>query len=376
MELTPPEDESGANKLAQPARKIVKLLFFALVIHLFVIPQIGGARRALSVLGSVNPFLLLAAVGLEAAAFLVYARLTQQLLPHDERPSLPITFGTVMASTGVNHVVPGGAATTAAVSYRLLGGAGVPTSSLGFALTTQAIGSAAVLNLILWIALIVSIPGSGFQPIYATAAGFGALLLGGFAAGIFGMRRHGEKFADRVAGVLGRLPRTNPLRIRAVLVQASQHLNRLLDDRRRLRLVVVLAAANWMLDASALWVSLAAFGHRPGIDGLLVAFGLANVLAALPISPGGLGVVEAILIPTLVGFGTPAAEASIGVVVYRLANFWLPIPVGAVSYLAVERATTPDKVRTFREEINDRAGEWSAPSRASDSPDWPTPPAD
>ncbi len=363
MELTPPEAEPGANKLAQPARKIVKLLIFALIIHLFVIPQIGGARRALAVLGSVNPLLLLAAVGLEGAAFLVYARLTQQLLPRDERPSLPITFGAVMASTGVNHVVPGGAATTAAVNYRLLGGAGVPTSSLGFALTTQAIGSAAVLNLILWIALLISIPGSGFQPIYATAAGVGALLLGGFAAGIFGMRRHGEKFADRVASALGRLPRIDASRISAVLVQASQQLDRLLDDRKRLRLVVVLAAANWLLDAAALWVSLAAFGHRPGIDGLLVAYGLANVMAAIPISPGGLGVIEAILIPTLVGFGTPAAEASIGVVVYRLANFWLPIPVGAISYIAVERSTTPDKLRTFREEINDRAGEWSAPKK-------------
>jgi uncharacterized protein (TIRG00374 family) len=62
-------------------------------------------------------------------------------------------------------------------------------------------------------------------------------------------------------------------------------------------------------------------------------------MAAIPISPGGLGVVEAILIPTLVAFGTPRAEASIGVVVYRLVNFWLPIPVGAASYVAVDRAT-------------------------------------
>jgi uncharacterized protein (TIRG00374 family) len=71
---------------------------------------------------------------------------------------------------------------------------------------------------------------------------------------------------------------------------------------------------------------------------VLVAYGLANVLASIPLSPGGLGVIEAVLIPTLVGFGAPRSQAAIGVVAYRLVNFWLPIPVGAVAYLAVEGA--------------------------------------
>ena len=347
-------DPPKGTRLAAPARRIVKLLVFALVLHVFVVPQIGGARRALSVLGSVNPMLLAVAAGLEVLSFAAYARLTQQLLPVDERPSLPITFGAVMASTGVNHVVPGGAATTATVNYRLLGRAGVPVGSLGFALTTQAIGSAAVLNVMLWIALLVSIPTSGFQPIYATAAGVGALLMAGFAAGVFGMRRHGEVFADRVSSLVGRLPRIDAAPVRVRLVVASDQLDLLIDDRVRLRKVVQLAAANWLLDAAALWVSLAAFGHRPGIDGLLVAYGLANVMAAIPISPGGLGVMEAILIPTLIGFGTPRAEASIGVVVYRLINFWLPIPVGAISYLAVEQANAAEGRRSFRGEINEQ----------------------
>ena len=52
--------------------RVVKLLLFALVVHLFVIPQIGGARKALSVLGSVNPALVVAAVLLEVLSFLAY----------------------------------------------------------------------------------------------------------------------------------------------------------------------------------------------------------------------------------------------------------------------------------------------------------------
>ncbi len=339
-------------KLNAPAKRVAKILAFALVVHLFVIPQIGGARRALSVLGSVDPVLIGLAVVLETASFLAYARLTQLLIPAAHRPSVGITFGAVMASTGVNHVVPGGAATTAAVNYRLLGNAGVPRSELGFALGTQAIGSAVVLNALLWVALIVSIPTSGFHPIYGTAAGVGAVLIAGFSAAVMAMLRGRERFADRIAGLAGRLPKLDAERVRATMLSVGSQVDALAKDPDRLRIVVVLAAANWLLDAAALWVTLVAFGHRPGIVGLLVAYGLANVMAAIPISPGGLGVIEAILIPTLVGFGTPAAEASIAVVAYRLVNFWLPIPVGAVSYVAVERSNATERPRGFREEVN------------------------
>jgi uncharacterized membrane protein YbhN (UPF0104 family) len=59
------------------------------------------------------------------------------------------------------------------------------------------------------------------------------------------------------------------------------------------------------------------------------------VAAIIPISPGGLGVIEAVLIPSLVGFGTPRAVAVLAVVSWRLFNFWAPIPAAGVSYLSL-----------------------------------------
>ncbi len=341
-----------SSRFSGRAKRVIKLLLLALIIHLFVLPQIGGAREAISVLGSVNPFLIGLAVILEALAFLAYARLTQLLISPAHRPNIGTTFGAVMASTGVNHVVPGGAATTAAVNYRLLGNAGVPSKELGFALGTQAIGSAVVLNAILWVALVVSIPTSGFHPIYATAAAVGAALIAVFSGAVVAMLRGRDAFAARVAGLAGRLPRLDAEHVRSVMLNIARQVESLSNDRSRLRIVVVLAAANWLLDAAALWVMLAAFGPRPGVVGLLVAYGLANVMAVIPISPGGLGVIEAILIPALVGFGTPRAVASIAVVAYRLVNFWLPIPVGAISYVAVERSNVTEHRRGFRGEVN------------------------
>ena len=65
-----------------------------------------------------------------------------------------------------------------------------------------------------------------------------------------------------------------------------------------------------------------------------MSYGLANVLGAIPITPGGLGIIEGVLTPSLVGFGVPRAAAVLGVLSWRLVNFWLPIPVGGLSYLS------------------------------------------
>jgi uncharacterized protein (TIRG00374 family) len=146
------------------------------------------------------------------------------------------------------------------------------------------------------------------------------------------------------------VPRLDGQSVEETMLKLAGLIAGLAGDRDRLRLVVGLAGADWLLDAAALWVMLSAFGHRPGVVGLLMAYGLANVMAAIPVSPGGLGVIEAVLIPALVGFGTPRAEAAIGVVAYRVINFWLPIPVGAVAYVAVERSTRTKSRRGFGQE--------------------------
>jgi uncharacterized membrane protein YbhN (UPF0104 family) len=108
------------------------------------------------------------------------------------------------------------------------------------------------------------------------------------------------------------------------------------------------ASANWFLDAAALWVFLLAFGFRAPFDGLVVAYGLANVLAAIPITPGGLGVVEAVLTATLIGFGAPRGIAVLGVISYRLVNFWLPIPFGAAAYISLRLHATPRRAGDLR----------------------------
>jgi uncharacterized protein (TIRG00374 family) len=64
----------------------------------------------------------------------------------------------------------------------------------------------------------------------------------------------------------------------------------------------------------------------------LAAFAFVRLLSALPITPGGLGVVELGLTAALVAAGGEEALVVAAVLVYRLLTYVLPIPVGAVSY--------------------------------------------
>jgi hypothetical protein len=66
-----------------------------------------------------------------------------------------------------------------------------------------------------------------------------------------------------------------------------------------------------------------------------VAFGIANVLAAIPITPGGLGYVDTGYVAMLVGFGIPRRQATLAVGAYRFAQFFFPILLGGILYLSL-----------------------------------------
>jgi uncharacterized protein (TIRG00374 family) len=127
--------------------------------------------------------------------------------------------------------------------------------------------------------------------------------------------------------------------VKHALARGAAQVAQLLADRQSLRRFVWWAACNWILDAGSLWVFLAAFGWRADPIGVAVGYGLANTVAALPISPGGLGVIEGVLIPSLVAFGGPSAEVVLGVVSWRLFEFWAPIPAAGLCYLSLRTET-------------------------------------
>lgn len=343
------------------------MLVALVIVEYLVLPQVAGARHSLHLLASVSLVDLVLGLLLEAAAIGAYAKLTQSTLPLGARPPLSTLLRIDLSTMAASHIIPGGSAAGAGLGYRLLTDAGVGGPDAGFALATQGLGSALVLNVLLWLGLLVSIPRYGFNPLYGTAAVVGALLIGTFAVVVVSLTRGEDRLAGVVCRVADRIPMLDGNGVSAVLRRVAERLRVLGADRRLLARAALWASANWLLDAASLWVFVAAFGHRVDLDGLVVAFGLANVLAAIPVTPGGLGVVEAVLTSALVGFGTPRGAAVLGVVTYRLVNFWLPIPIGGLSYLSLK--VGPTSTREERGDALRRAAEESI-ADAHDPREW------
>ncbi len=86
--------------------------------------------------------------------------------------------------------------------------------------------------------------------------------------------------------------------------------------------------ANWMFDCSCLAMSFLAVGAGVPWKGLLLAYGAGQLAANLPITPGGLGVVEGSLTISIVAYGGAESSTVLAVLLYRLLSFWLALPVG------------------------------------------------
>lgn len=322
------------SKVFRWLRRGALLLVLFAVLDYLVLPQIAGTRKALHLLSSIRPGWAIAGIVLEALSLVCYSLLTRSVFP-DQRPHFSWLIRSDLTALGVSHLLPGGAASSTGLRYRLLHEGGVPAEDTAVGMAVQGVGSTVVLAAMLWVALIVSIPLLGLHPIYVTAAIIGALVIAATFLAIF-LRSHAEGPTTGVTrAVIQRLPRRIRARAERRFDVAAVQLRQLLADRRGLRISATWSLCNWGLDAASLWVFVAAYGHRVNLDGLLLAYAVANLLAVLPISPGGIGVIEGVLIPSLVGFGTPRAVAVLGVVSWRLFNFWAPIPVGGGCYLSL-----------------------------------------
>lgn len=129
-----------------------------------------------------------------------------------------------------------------------------------------------------------------------------------------------------------------PERWRARLSGAVASAVQTLRDSHAVRAGLAWSTLNWLLDAGCLWVCLRAYGADLPIELVVSAYGLANALGLLPLTPGGLGIIEGTLVPALVAAGASAGVALLGVVTWRLLQYWLPIPVAGLCWLSLGRA--------------------------------------
>lgn len=337
----------------RPFRLSLKLVAFLLIINYIVLPLLPDFRKAMDELRSVNPLLLGVGLVMQLAALVCYSLLTKAALGEAGHViSRTRLFRIQMSTKSLSNIVPGGSAAGPALGYRLMTLSGVEGPSAGFALATAGLVSAVVLNLLLWVGLIISIPIRGVNKGYGLAAVAGIIVMliaGLLVLGLMDGQGRAERALRWIAGKV----HLDEDRAGAAVRQVAGRLDDLARDRRLLLRVSGWAVANWLFDAASLWVFLRAFGVSLDVDALIISFGLVNVMQVVPIMPGGLGIVEAAYAIQLAAFGVPKTVATLGVASYRIGQYWLPTVVGGFLYASLRvgpfRIERRDKLQRLRE---------------------------
>lgn len=99
----------------------------------------------------------------------------------------------------------------------------------------------------------------------------------------------------------------------------------------------------WLADIAVLALAFLALHTTPPWTGLLLAYCAGQIAASMPVTPGGIGVVEGSITLALVAFGGDKTVTLAAVLLYRLITYWGCIPAGGLAWLVL-RATsrTPD----------------------------------
>ncbi|MEJ3748687.1 YbhN family protein [Actinomycetes bacterium KLBMP 9797] len=100
---------------------------------------------------------------------------------------------------------------------------------------------------------------------------------------------------------------------------------------------IAFAAANWLLDVACLAAVAHACQLNIGYGHLAGAYLAAQIVRQLPLTPGGIGLIETSLLAGFVAAGAAQTNAAAAVLGYRLISFWLLLPVGLATYLGLRR---------------------------------------
>ena len=240
-----------------------------------------------------------------------------------------------IAGNAFSRIVPGGAAAGGAIQYRLLVQSGLDATTIGTGLTTATLISSGTLFALPVLALPAIVFGAPAPRGLTQSAWLGAglfVLAVAVGAMLLSSRRPLAAAGRAIQWTMNhmhrdRTPRTD---LPDTLLAERDEIRGTLGTKWWMALVT--SMGNWLFDYLALLAALTAVGSRPRPSLVLLAYVAAAVLGMIPITPGGLGFVEAGLTATLTLAGVNAADAVLATLAYRLVSYWLPLMIGPIAY--------------------------------------------
>ncbi len=338
-----PSDHLGAKLSDGPGARRKRLVAWArfvigIGLGAAAIWAVSNQRGELVGVGSelnrLSPQWVLVAVGSEALSFVAFARMQQRLLrAGGVRLRGGRALSLTVAASAIASSIPGGPAFATVYGYRQYRRAGADESIAGWGLVATLLCSALGLTVVAGGGVILAErQGAALDLVGVTAAIFVVVLL---AMVVFSRRNFVSAsvlLSIRLAKRLTGFPRG----------AAAEHLDNVVRELSQVSLTLrdvlpslAWSLGNWGFDCGALAISYTAIGVGIPWRGLLLAYGAAQLASTLPITPGGLGVVEGSLTVALVAYGGVQVSTVAAVILYRIISFWGFLPVGWIVWAFV-----------------------------------------
>jgi uncharacterized membrane protein YbhN (UPF0104 family) len=242
--------------------------------------------------------------------------------------SIPRALALTVSRSAMTAALPGGSALSAAYAFREFRTAGA---------TREAAGSVTVLSgllsgvaLALTYGLVTALPGTDTVDARLTAIFVLATLLAAMIVFAVDWRMSRRMYVPVEAAPDG--PGG----------WVSRHVRRLWTDLRTLpprtwSLSLLHATVNWVTDLACLAAVVAAFDLRVSVTRLAVVYLGVQLVRQIPLTPGGIGVIEVALLAGLISAGGAQGAAAAVVLVYRVLSCWIIIPIGGLAYAILRR---------------------------------------
>ena len=351
----------GAPPIAKVDRKkqvIAGILTIAVLVFVFigVFPKFADYGAAWDSIQKMSIGSLIALGVVTVVNVLVYVFPYQAAMP-----GLHYGHGFVVRQTSfmISNVVPAGGAFGLGVQYAMLSGYGY-----GPAATTTAIGATSVWNLlvtlglpVLGVLILVFQGGASTNEVIGALAGLAAIVV---LVGLFALVLRSERIARRLGGigdkVVGSLSRkfrrnrggaeTAPHEdpnaegnqgvgdVTASVLQFREQLTGVVSQRWKL-----LTGTSFLQQFCQFLILAVAYYGITGSDGginpaeLFAAFALARLAGFIPVTPGGLGTVDAALVGLMATMGADKDQALAADLLWRAASYFPQVFIGIITFL-------------------------------------------
>lgn len=337
-DTAPPDDSSGGRR-SQVIATIVTLVTLIFVFF-GVFPRFADYGDAWDAIVAMQPIDIVLLVAATIINVIVYVWPFQAAMPG-------LRFGPAFAvrqtSFAISNAVPAGGAFGLGVQYAMLSDYGY-----GAGPVTAVIAITSVWNILVTLGLPVlgvlgvSAAGVELESWVLLAAWIGLAVVGGAIVALVLVFR-GEaiaasigQFLDRAVARIGNLVR-RPLEFGLAAKIVEFRMSTVDVVRRRFGLITLTSILQQLMQFFVLYLALYAIQGGAATPVTMMeafaAFAIGRLGTFIPLTPGGVGTVDALMVTTLVSFGADQADAVAATLVWRAATYFPQVFIGIGTFL-------------------------------------------